>query len=255
MPLACAAAEPPSAKPIERPDWAGFFSDADALGSLLVADERTGSPGTWVHGLERARRRYTPASTFKIPHSLFALDAGLLKDEFQLIPWDRVTRPTPAWNGDQTLRSAMRHSVVWVYQRFADELGPQREAGYLRAIDYGNGKVTGNAPFWVEGDLAVSCIEQIAFLRRLYRNELPFRVEHQRLVKDVMVVEAGRDWILRAKTGWSGKIGRWVGWVEWPGGPVFFALNIDTPQRLDDLPKREAITRAVLRSINALPPA
>ena len=255
VPLACAAAESPAAKPIERPDWSGFFSDAGAVGSLLVADERTGSRGTWVHGLERARRRYTPASTFKIPHSLFALDAGLLKDEFQLIPWDRVKRPTPAWNGDQTLRSAMRNSVVWVYQRFAEELGPQREAGYLRAIDYGNAKVTGNAPFWVEGDLALSCTEQIAFLRRLYRNELPFHVEHQRLVKDVMIVEAGRDWILRAKTGWSGKIGRWVGWVEWPGGPVFFALNIDTPQRLDDLPKREAITRAVLRSINALPPA
>ena len=31
----------------------------------------------------------------------------------------------------------------------------------------------------------------------------PFKVEHQRLVKDIMIVEAGRDWILRAKTGWQ----------------------------------------------------
>ena len=68
-----------------------------------------------------------------------------------------------------------------------------------------------------------------------------------------MIVEAGRDWILRAKTGWSGTIGLWVGWVEWPDGPVFFALNIDTPHRRDDLPKREAIARAVLRSIASLP--
>jgi beta-lactamase class D len=224
-------------------------------GGLLVADERTGSASTWVHGLERSRRRYTPASTFKIPHSLFALDAGLIKDEFQVIPWDRIKRPTDAWNDDQTLSSAMRNSVVWVYQRFAQELGPKREADYLRAIGYGNALVTGESPFWVEGDLAISCTEQLAFLRRLYRNELPFRVEHQRLVRDVMIVEAGRNWILRAKSGWSGKIGRWVGWVEWPSGPVFFALNIDTPRRLDDLPKREAITRAVLRSINALPAA
>ena len=97
--------------------------------------------------------------------------------------------------------------------------------------------------------------EQISFLRHLYRNELPFRVEHQRLVKDVMVNEAGRDWILRAKTGWSGKVGWWVGWVEWPTGPVFFALNIDTPNRLNDLSKRQEITRSILRSINALPPS
>ena len=25
------------------------------------------------------------------------------------------------------------------------------------------------------------------------KNELPFKVEHQRLVKDIMIVEAGRD--------------------------------------------------------------
>ena len=73
-----------------------------------------------------------------------------------------------------------------------------------------------------------------------------------------MINEAGRDWILRAKTGWSGSIGWWVGWVEsveWPQGPVFFALNIDTPNRLADLAKREDITRSILRSIGALPPA
>jgi beta-lactamase class D len=73
------------------------------------------------------------------------------------------------------------------------------------------------------------------------------------LLKDIMIVEAGRDWILRAKTGWSGTIGWWVGWVEWPTGPVLFALNIDTPKRLDDLPKREAVVRAILSSIKALP--
>jgi beta-lactamase class D len=85
-------------------------------------------------------------------------------------------------------------------------------------------------------------------------SKLPFKVEHQRLVKDIMVVEAKRDWILRAKTGWQGQMGWWVGWVEWPTGPVFFALNIDTPNRMADLHKREAIVRAILQSIQALPP-
>ena len=104
--------------------------------------------------------------------------------------------------------------------------------------------------------MRISAHEQIEFLQRLYRNELPFRVEHQRLVKDIMIVEAGRDWILRAKTGWqiriNPQIGWWVGWVEWSDGPVFFALNIE-PKGGDDISKREAITRAILRSIHALP--
>ena len=209
VPLACATNESPALQPLERPEFSRIFSDAQAVGSILIADDRAGSASTWVHDLGRSRRRYTPASTFKIPHSLFALDAGLIKDEFQVIPWDRVNRPIAAWNDDQTLRSAMRNSVVWVYERFAQELGSRREVEYLRAIDYGNALAAGEAPFWVEGDLAISCTEQVAFLRRLYRNALPFRVEHQRLVKDVMIVEAGRNWILRAKSGWSGKIGRW----------------------------------------------
>jgi hypothetical protein len=34
---------------------------------------------------------------------------------------------------------------------------------------------------------------------------------------------------------------------------VFFALNIAMPNKGDDVPKREAIARAVLRSIEALP--
>lgn len=207
----------------------------------------------FVYDSKRVGRRFSPASTFKIPHSLFALDSGVVRDEFQIIPWDGVQRSIPAWNHDQTLRSAMRNSTVWVYQEFAQKIGTKRERNYMRKINYGNALTTGNDPFWVEGELTISAIEQIEFLWRLYQNTLPFGVEHQRLVKDVMINESGSDWILRAKTGWSGKIGWWVGWVEWPSGPVFFALNIDTPNRLNDLSKRQDITRKILRSINALP--
>lgn len=239
----------------ERSDWSSFFSVANAQGTIVVVDARAKNEVVFVFNAQRAGRRYSPASTFKVPHSLFALDAKILRDEFQVIPWDGVKRPIEAWNEDQNLRSAIRNSTVWVYERFARQLGDKREADYMRKIGYGNAATTGRKPFWVEGDLAISANEQIAFLRRLYRNELPFRVEHQRLIKDVMINEAGRDWILRAKTGWSGTIGWWVGWVEWPTGPVFFALNIDTPNRLDDLPKRQDITRNILRSIKALPPA
>lgn len=239
----------------ERPDWYRFFSDADAQGAIVVFDARSNRDMAFVHNSERAGRRYSPASTFKVPHSLFALDAGILRDECQVIPWDGIKRSIEAWNEDQNLRSAMQNSTVWVYEGFARQLGDQREADYMQKIGYSNASTAGAKPFWIEGELAISANEQISFLRRLYRNALPFRVEHQRLVKDAMVTEAGRDWILRAKTGWSGKIGWWVGWVEWPTGPVFFALNIDTPNRLGDVAKRQEITRNILRSITALPPA
>lgn len=57
----------------------------------------------------------------------------------------------------------------------------------------------GKAPFWVKGDLAISAFEQVAFLQRFYRNELPFEVTHQRLVKDVMVNKTSADWICASR--------------------------------------------------------
>lgn len=241
----------------ERPDWGRFFTEEGVTGTIAIADERTGS--RWVYARDRAQRRYIPASTFKIPHALFALDAGLVRDEFQVFRWDGARRDIASWNQDQDLRSSMRNSVVWVYQQFAREIGEDGERRYLRKIGYGNADPSGGVErFWLEGNLAISAIEQIAFLKRLYRNELPFRVDHQRLVKDVMIVEAGRDWVLRAKTGWQARrepqIGWWVGWVERPEGTAYFALNIDLPRGERDAPKRERIGRAILRSLQALPP-
>ncbi|MCA1780266.1 MAG: class D beta-lactamase [Xanthomonadaceae bacterium] len=246
----------------EREDWAATFEQAGVAGTIAVLDLRGGKVHRIVYNAERAQQRFSPASTFKVPHALFALDAGIVRDEFQVFEWDGEKRWLDAWNRDQDLRSSMRNSVVWVYQKFAREIGEAREREYLKKIDYGNADPSGGIErFWIEGDLEISAIEQVEFLRRLYYNELPFAVEHQRLVKDLMLNEAGNEWtcewILRAKTGWSSSsdpgIGWWVGWVEWPEGPVFFALNIDMPNGIDDTAKRKLITRDVLRSLGALP--
>jgi beta-lactamase class D len=238
----------------ERSDWKSFFTESAAQGTIVVLDERAEARSTWVYDASRAQRRYTPASTFKIPHALFALDAGVVKDEFQIFHWDGVERRFAPWNQDQDLRSSMRNSAVWVYQLLAKDIGEDRARDYLRKANYGTADPSGGVDgYWLDGNLKISAHEQISFLRRLFKNELPFPREHQRLVKDVIIVEAGSDWILRAKTGWEGDIGWWVGWVEWPTGPVFFALNIDMPNREADLPKRQAIARRILRSIGALP--
>jgi len=245
----------------DRPDWAEPFELEGVQGTIAVLDLRAGE-NRMAHNLERAGQRYSPASTFKVPHALFALDAGAVRDEFQVFEWDGETRWLEAWNRDQNLRSSMRNSVVWVYQHFAREIGETREREYMEKVDYGNADPSGAIErFWIDGNLEISALEQIEFLRKLYFNELPFNVEHQRLVKDIMINEAGhewtREWILRAKTGWTTApepdIGWWVGWVEWPEGPVFFALNIDMPGGGEDLSRRTGIVRAVLRSIDALP--
>ena len=243
-----------AAEPVEQPNWQAVFSKFNAKGTLVVLDERVTPAQLLVFNPERAGRRMSPASTFKIPHSLMALDAGVLKDEFQLFRWDGVERSFAGHNQDQNLRSAMRTSAIWVYEIFAKQIGEKRAGEYLRKIGYGNANPsTDKGTYWVDGKLAISAYEQIEFVKKLYLNQLPFSKEHQLLVKDMMINQADKEWILRAKTGWEGRFGWWVGYVEWQAGPVFFALNIDTPERMADLYKREAIVRDVLQSIGALP--
>ena len=254
LPASMAQGGPDAGVPARpQPAWTGLFASAAVPGTLVVADARGTAVELLVHDAQRAGQRFSPASTFKIPHSLFALDAGLVKDEFQVFRWDGVQRAVPAWNRDQDLRSAMRDSAVWVFEGFARQLGTAREEAYMRRIGYGNGLASGKSPFWVDGDLAISAHEQVSMLRALYANRLPFAEAHQRLVKDLMVNEAGSRWILRAKSGWSGTIGWWVGWMELAEGPVFFALNIDTPRRQADLPRRIEIVREAMRGIDAWP--
>jgi beta-lactamase class D len=241
---------------VEREDWRHHFESAAVKGTIAVHDARRGE--RFVFDASRAAVRFMPASTFKIPHALIALESGAVRDEFQVFPWDGRRHAVAGWNRDQDLRHSMRHSTVWLYQQFARDIGETREREWLARLDYGNAEIGNDVEqFWLDGSLRISAFEQIAFLERLYRNDLPFAVAHQRLVKDIMIVEAGRNWILRAKTGWGirvqPEIGWWVGWVEHPEGPVYFALNIDLPRdRVSDMGKRESVARAALKDLGAL---
>ena len=55
----------------ERSDWRKFFSEFQAKGTIVVADERQTDRVILVFDQVRSEKRYSPASTFKIPHTLF----------------------------------------------------------------------------------------------------------------------------------------------------------------------------------------
>ena len=89
---------------LDRPEWGKYFSNFDATGTLVIVDERQSPPATLVFNRDRSLRGYSPASSFKIPHTLFALDAGAVADEFQDFKWDGVPRKFFGHNQDQNLR-------------------------------------------------------------------------------------------------------------------------------------------------------
>ncbi len=65
-----------------------------------------------------------PASTFKIPNSLIALETGVVQDpDKDVFKWDGTTRSIEAWNKDHTLRSALAVSAFPVFQEIARRIG------------------------------------------------------------------------------------------------------------------------------------
>jgi beta-lactamase class D len=61
----------------EKPEWGKYFSDEGVEGTMVVVDERNGT--RQVYNIARAGARFIPASTFKIPHALFALNIDMPK--------------------------------------------------------------------------------------------------------------------------------------------------------------------------------
>ena len=90
----------------------------------------------------------------------------------------------------------MRHSTVWVYQQFAREIGEVREKEYLTRIQYGNADPSRRVSI-ASGSTAPPDFSHGTggFPAKTVSKRASVQVEHQRLVKDIMIVEAGRDWI------------------------------------------------------------
>ena len=239
----------------DRPEWTRHFTDAGTSGTFVLYDLR--HDRQQVSDRQRAAMRFIPASTFKIVNALIALDTGVVADEHQVFPWDRVNREDASWNRDHTLRTAVKYSVVPVFQGIARQLGEPRMREYVTRLQYGNADIGGGIDrLWLDGGLRISPVEQVELLVRLYRNALPAQERSQRIVKELLLVEATSAYVLRAKTGYGVRftpgIGWWVGWVEREDGIHVFALNMDIA-RAEHLTARIAIARAILRAEGILP--
>lgn len=107
--------------------------------------------------------------------------------------WDGTRyRDQPLWNRDHTVLSALKPSVLWLFQRIAPRVGAERMRPWLQRVRYGNADVSGDITrYWVNGTLRVSPDEQVDFLRRFYARELPANPGHMRLIEDALTQAPG----------------------------------------------------------------
>jgi beta-lactamase class D len=240
-----------------REDLAKRFTDEGTAGTfvgyktddyLLIASDK-----------ERSGQAMLPASTFKIPNSLIALETGVVGDpDKDVFKWDGVVRSIEGWNKDHTLRSAIAASAVPVYQEIARRIGAERMQKYVDLLEYGNRDIGGGIDqFWLTGNLRIDPVQQVDFVDRLRRGALPVSKRSQELVRDILPVTKSGDAVIRAKSGLLGaevgkpSLGWLVGWAEKGSAQTVFALNMDCrePRHVAD---RMKLAQQCLADIGAI---
>ena len=202
-----------------REDLAKRFFDLGTVGTfvgykvddyLIIASDKV-----------RSGEAKLPASTFKIPNSIIALETGVVADpDKDVFKWDGVTRSIEAWNKDHTLRSAIAVSAVPVYQEIARRIGAERMQKYVDLLDYGNRDIGGGIDqFWLTGNMRIDPIQQVDFVDRLRRGVLPVSKRSQDLVRDILpVTKVGEPPSTPRAVCWAPRSAsrRWAGWSAGP---------------------------------------
>lgn len=235
---------------------AALFTAAGVEGTLVI--EAINSGARYVHHDARARQAFIAASTFKVFNTLIAVEEGAIAAADAPLRWDGIRYDFPDWNRDQTLATAFKVSCVWCYQELARRVGAGKYLAYLRLADYGQLREPFDvSTFWLDGKLTISAERQVAFLRQVVERRLPFRPGTYETLAAIMRADAGPDYRLYAKTGWSSRttpgIGWYIGYVERDDDTWLFALNLDT-KSASDLPLRQQLTLDALRIKGILPP-
>jgi beta-lactamase class D len=234
--------------------------DGEILCSLVV---EAGS-GRIHHRSGPCERRFSPASTFKIPLAVMGFEAGILIDahtpRWEPEPGDPINFEREKAPIDPTAWEAL--SVVWYSQHLTRRLGIDRFRGFVEAFDYGNRDVSGNpgkndglTRAWLSSSLTISPDEQVGFVRRLVDDRLPVSAAAQAAARSILpsFTTAG-GWSVHGKTG-SGRLpgrdhrpdpnhptGWFVGWADKGDRRVIFArFRAARDPALSGLPVRASL--------------
>ncbi|HEX7515797.1 MAG TPA: class D beta-lactamase [Chthoniobacterales bacterium] len=237
------------------PELAKCFRAQGVVGTFVLFDVATDT--MLVSDEARAKKRFTPASTFKIANSLIGLDAGAVKNVDEVLPYGGKPQRIKEWERDMGLREAIKMSNVPIYQELARRIGIERMREGVKRLGYGNMKIGSVVDrFWLDGPLAISAVEQTEFLHRLVKGSFPINPNAVRAVKEITLLEKTDAYELHGKTGWlfsptTPQIGWWVGWIERENKVYPFALNIDMRSDADAV-KRIPLGRNCLKALGKL---
>lgn len=215
------------------PQFQTLLDSAKVNGTILILDEKENT--FFSNDFSWADVGKLPASTYKIPHSMIALETKIVKDDSTLLKWDGEDRYLDIWEQDLIFQQAFQLSCLPCYQGIARKIGLEKMKDYLAKLEYGEMEVNSENidHFWIQGNSRISPFEQIAFLQRFHHGKLPISQRTTNLMKEIMMIENNDYYILRGKTGWSISGEKDNGWfvgylaLKEQHKLVFFATNIE----------------------------
>lgn len=199
-------------------------------GTIVIKDLSNNE--TQIFNKDLASKRLPPQSTFKIPNALIGLQTGAVQGKGHLKEWNGIVSAYPAHNSNHTLASAIQHSVVWYFQEMAKEIGIDQMQEWINDVGYGNKDISGGIDhFWLESSLLISPIEQVEFIMKLYKEELPFEKNSMKTVKEMITLKDDKGYVLAGKTGTKSNLGGgwFVGYVSYQDRTHVFATYLDGP--------------------------
>jgi beta-lactamase class D len=216
----------------------------------------------YSNDFEWAKKGQLPASTYKIPNSIIALETKVVDDQHTVFKWNGEKRMFKSWEEDLTLRQAFLRSCVPCYQEVARKIGVERMNQHIQKFKYGTITVdtTNLDSFWLQGKARITAFQQIDFLVRFQQQKLPISERTHNIVTKIMILKETDNYILRGKTGWSIEgdhhNGWFVGYVENDETVLFFATNVSPISKDFNQKKfqenRKVITYKALQEIGIL---
>lgn len=195
--IACFANEP-----IEIKNIKDVFEKYNVEGSILLYNQNDNI--YMGYNLDRCNISFCPASTFKIPNTLIALESSAVTTN-TIFKWDGKKRSMRSWEKDMNITEAFKVSCVPVYQEIARRIGTERMNNYIRLFNYGNMDIHPENidKFWLEGNSEITQYQQIYFLHKLYNLQLPVSEKAISQIKQIMIQEKTDTYSLSGKTGWA----------------------------------------------------
>ncbi|HBR70651.1 TPA: class D beta-lactamase [Candidatus Dependentiae bacterium] len=172
-------------------------------------------------------KRYSPCSTFKIAISLMGYNEKILKNE-SLPEWHYTSSynaPFAKWQQSHSPSLWIKNSCVWYSQIITQKIGMEKFQSYVDMFNYGNKNILGSklknglTHCWLSNSLKISVKEQVDFLNKLIKNQLPVSLEAHHFTRNLLFIEQlSLNCELYGKTGLglinNKEIGWFIGWMK-----------------------------------------